>query len=862
VSRFDRDLADEIQDFLERATAAHIARGLSPEDALRAARLELGGVTQVTEHVRSARWAQHVETFAADLRFAARRLRVAPGFTIITVLTLALGLGASTAIFSAVYPVLFQPLPYPDPGRIAMVWYRGTDGARAEQTFGTHRELVERVRGFEMLAAMKPWQPTLIGLAEPERLEGQRVSAGYLDVLGVKPAMGSAFTATDDRAGGANVVVISDALWRRRFNSDRAIVGRSITLDDDLFVVAGVMPPSFENVLAPDAEIWAPLQYDMSQGRAWGHHLRIVGRLRPGTRLEDARRELDAVARAPIAEFPRQPWAAAEQGFIANSLHDEVTRGAKPALLAILGAVVLVLVIACVNVTNLLLARDARRHGEFALRTALGAGQSRLIRQLLSESMVLAVLGGAAGSAIAVAGMRALVALSPAKVPRLDAIGVNGAVLAFGVVITTLVGLMCGMIPAIQAARSNPQAALQAGTRRMAGGSRRTRSVLVVAEVALALMLLVSSGLLLRSLERLFAIDVGFDESRLLTLQVQTAGRRFATNSTTYQFFAQTLDAVRQLPGVAGAALTSQLPLGGDRDLYGVRFEPAPADDPGELGGTFRYAVSPGFFETMGLPVQRGRALDARDRAGAPLAAVISASLAQRRLAGRDPLGRRLIIGSGEPYTVVGVVGDVKQQSLASNDADAVYVTATQWRFADNAMTLVVRARDDATALAPAVRQAIWAVDKDQPIVRVATMDALIAASAAERRFALRVFQAFALAALVLAATGLYGVLSGSVTERTREIGVRAALGASRGSLLGLVVRQGMTLTGLGVAIGVGGAVAATQAIASLLFGVSPLDPLTYLGVITLLAVVALLASAVPAWRAMRVDPATALRAE
>jgi putative ABC transport system permease protein len=367
---------------------------------------------------------------------------------------------------------------------------------------------------------------------------------------------------------------------------------------------------------------------------------------------------------------------------------------------------------------------------------------------------------------------------------------------------------------------------------------------------------------LLRSLERLFAIDVGFDESRLLTLQVQTAGRRFATNSTTYQFFAQTLDAVRQLPGVAGAALTSQLPLGGDRDLYGVRFEPAPADDPGELGGTFRYAVSPGFFETMGLPVQRGRALDARDRAGAPLAAVISASLAQRRLAGRDPLGRRLIIGSGEPYTVVGVVGDVKQQSLASNDADAVYVTATQWRFADNAMTLVVRARDDATALAPAVRQAIWAVDKDQPIVRVATMDALIAASAAERRFALRVFQAFALAALVLAATGLYGVLSGSVTERTREIGVRAALGASRGSLLGLVVRQGMTLTGLGVAIGVGGAVAATQAIASLLFGVSPLDPLTYLGVITLLAVVALLASAVPAWRAMRVDPATALRAE
>ena len=858
----DRDIADEVQDYLERATAAHIARGLPPDEARRAARLELGGVTQVKEQVRSARWQQHIETFGADLRFAARRLRSAPGFTIITVLTLAVGLGAATAIFSAVYPVLFQPLPYPGAGRIALVWYRGADGARADQAFGTHRELVARVRGFEMLAAVKPWQPTMIGPAEPERLEGQRVSAAYFDVLGVKPALGNTFTAADDRPGGANVVVLSHALWRRRFNADRAVVGRPVTLDDDLFVVSGIMPPDFENVLAPEAGIWAPLQYDISQGRAWGHHLRVVGRLRPGIRLDDARRELNAVAQAPVAEFPRPPWAAAERGFIANSLHDEVTRGATPALLAILGAVALVLAIACVNVANLLLVRDARRHGEFALRAALGAGQNRLMRQVLSESILLAVLGGVAGTAIAAAGVRALVALSPHGVPRFDAIGVNGAVLAFGFAITTLVGLACGIIPAIHAARSNPQAALQAGARRMAGGPRRTRSILVVVEVALALMLLVSSGLLLRSLERLFAVDVGFDQSRLLTLQVQTSGRRFDTDSTTYRFFAQMLAAVRQLPGVVSAALTSQLPLSGDRDVYGVRFDPAPVDDPGEVGGTFRYAVSPGYLETMGLSLRRGRALDERDRAGAPLAVVISESLAKRRLGERDPLGQRLTIGSGALYTVVGVVGDVKQQSLALNDADAVYVTATQWRFADNAMTLVVRARDDAGALTAAVRRAVWSVDKNQPIVRVATMDALVAASASERRFALLVFEAFALAALVLAAAGLYGVLSGSVAERTREIGVRAALGASRGSLLGLVVRQGMTLTGLGVAIGVAGAVGATQAIAALLFGVSPLDPLTYLGVIAILAVVALCASAVPAWRAMRVDPASALRAE
>jgi putative ABC transport system permease protein len=375
-------------------------------------------------------------------------------------------------------------------------------------------------------------------------------------------------------------------------------------------------------------------------------------------------------------------------------------------------------------------------------------------------------------------------------------------------------------------------------------------------------VLLVGSGLLFRSLERLLAVSPGFEASGLLTMQVQTSGLRFDDDSTTNRFFSQALEAVRRAPGVRAAALTSQLPLSGDVDRYGVRFDPSPSDDPGEVLGTFRYAVSPGYLETMGIPLRRGRSLDERDRAGAPRVALISESMAKRRLPGLDPIGRRLRIGDGPPYTIVGVVGDVRQLSLALTESDAVYVTASQWRFADGAMSLVVRPRDGGAALAPVVRRAIWSVDKDRPIVRVATMSDLVAASGAERRFTLILFEAFALTALALAAAGIYGVLAGSVVERTRELGVRSALGASRRDILALVIGQGMALTGLGVAIGVAGAAVATQAIVALLFGVSRLDPATYLGVIALLAGVAMTACAVPAWRAARVDPASTLRSE
>ncbi len=797
-----------------------------------------------------------IGTLLADLRYACRRLRRAPAFAAISIATLALGIGATTAIFSAVNPILFEPLPYPDARSLIAIWYAGADGGRFDQTFGTFREVTQRSRLLRDVAVMKPWQPTLTGSDQPERLEGQRVSASYFRVLGVGPAFGRDLETADDRLNGPRVVVISDALWRRRFGGDRGVVGRQLTLDGDDFTVVGVMPPTLENVLAPSAELWAPLQYDMSLGSAWGHHLRMVARIRSGATIERAQEELASIARDPAAEFPRVPWASLAQGFITTSLQDEVTAGVRPALLAVLAAVTLVLVIACVNVTNLLLARGAARRTEMAMRAALGAAPSRLVRQLITESVLLAIIGGILGMAIAGAGLRWLIAIAPPGLSRASAIEVNAAVFAFAVILSTLVGLLVGIVPAFHATRTDLHAGVQSRT---ATGHQRTRRTLVVAEIALALVLLASAGLLLRSLQRLFAIDPGFDAANLLTMQVQTAGKKF-DKAATDRFFKQSLDAVRMVPGVVAAAYTSQLPLSGDDDEYGAHFE---GDDPNTGYNVFHYAVSAGYFEAIGIPLAHGRLLDSRDDAGAPRAVVVSASLARRKFGNRDPIGRHVSIGpSDQPYTIVGVVGDVKQASLAASEPDAVYISATQSWFVDSALSLVVRSHADAGRLTPAIKQAIWSVDKDQPILRVATMDQLLARTAADRRFALTLFEIFGIVALALAATGIYGVVSGSVAERVKEIGVRSALGASRGSILALILRQGMILTVLGILLGLLGSVAASHVLLTLLFAVTRLDPVTYASVVVLLFVVSGLASFVPAWRAARVDPCITLRSE
>jgi putative ABC transport system permease protein len=865
--KLEEQLEKELRFHLDQYASELVARGYDPVEARRAARLAVGGEEQVKEECRDARGTRWLEDLWQDFRYAVRTLRRRPGFTAVAIITLALGMGASTAIFSAVNPILFQPLPYPHAGRIMMIWDRGADGSRAYATFGTFRELQQRSRSFEALATTKACQPTLTGAAAPERLDGQCVSADYFRVLGVRPRLGRDFESSDDRVKGPKAAILSYGLWQRRFHSDGALVGRQITLDDNLYTVIGVMPRGYEDVLLSSAEVWMPLQYDASlpaEGKEWGHHLRMVGRLAAGVGAEQAGRELQAIAHAKAPEFSRPPWASIQLGFILNSLADEVTRDVKPALLAVLGAVLLLLAIACVNVMNLLLARGAQRQSEFAMRAALGAGRLRMIRQLLTESLLLATLGGALGMLVAEFGVEALVSLSPAGLPRASAIGVDGAVFGFAAGITALIGFAVGLIPAVRAYRSDLNIALRQGSRSTAGGHQRTRRALVVAEVALALVLLVSAGLLLRSLERLFSVAPGFNASHVLTMQVQTNGRRFDDDNVNRQFFAQALDAVREIPGVTAAGFTSQLPLSGDPfGVYGVRFDSSTRGNQADES-LFRYSVSPGYVEALGIALRRGRLLDAHDTQGAPVAALISESLAKRKFGGRDPIGRRFHVGPDNlPWaTIVGVVANVKQTSLAVGQEDAFYMTVAQGWFTDNVMSLAVHAQGDAKALAPAIEKAIWSVDKDQPITRVATMDALLAGSAAERRFALIVFEAFALVALVLAATGIYGVLSGSVTERLREIGVRSALGASRADIVALVVRQALTLTGLGVVLGLAGAMAASRALITLLFGVSRLDAITYLGVIALLGGVSAIAAWVPAWRAARVDPTITLRME
>jgi len=862
-SETDRELAEEIRHYHELLTSENLARGMSPAEAQRAVRLEFGSLTDVHEQVRGWGWENGVETLFADVRYAIRRLRAAPGFTVITVLTLALGIGAAASIFGAVNAILIEPLPYPDANRIVSIWDRTGDDARLEVTFGTYTEVAARNRVLESIAVLKPWQPTLPGGEEPERLIGQQVSAGYFRALGVSPARGRDFTEAEDRAGGPAVVILSDGLFRRRFGGDPGMIGASITLDDDPYTVIGVMPERFSSVLSPMAEAWAPIRYAMSEGRAWGHHLRAIGRLRPGVGLDEAARDLNAIAAAPVSEYSRPAWAQLEKGLIVRSLQADVTRGVRPTLLVILFAVVIVLAIACVNVTNLVLARTVSRRGELALRAVLGAGRQRLVRQLFTENLLLAAFSGALGLVVAMIGVHVIRGLSPAGLPRVDAIRVDGPVFAFALGLTTLSAMASGLFPALHAARHDPHGALQQASPRAGGSQGGTRSALVIAEVALALVLLVGSGLLLRSLVRLFGVDAGFDASQLVSMQVQMYGHPFDDSGAARRLFAETLEAVRRVPGVESAGLTSQLPLSGDFELYGVHFEPARADDPGEVQGSFRYAVSPGYVETMAVPLRLGRLLDDRDAEDSPPVALISESLAKRRLPGVDPIGVRLRIGGfATPYTVVGVVGDVKQMSLALSESEAVYTTAAQWSYAERAMSLVARTRGSPGALAGAIREAIWSVDRNQPIVRVATMEELLAVSAGERRFALILFEAFALAALALAAAGIYGILSGRVAERRREIGVRSALGASRASILTLVVREGMGLAVCGMAIGVTVAAAGSKAMASLLFGITRLDPITYLGTIALMGVVALLACMAPAWRAARVDPATTLQAE
>jgi putative ABC transport system permease protein len=865
----DEELDDEVRDYFERARADLIHAGHTPEEAARLARRELGDIDRAREELKAFGWENALEATLADVRHALRRLRQSPTFALVAVLTLALGIGATTAIVSTVVPVLFRALPYPGADRLVMLSDRDATGAPFDVTYGTFVEVAERSRSFDRLAAVDRWQPALSGI-EPEQIAGGLVTADYFRVLAVPPAVGRDFAASDDVPGGPRVVVVSDAFANRRFGSAQGALNQRIRLDNVPYTVIGIMPPDFVNVVLPAAQVWAPRRFRAQasyESAEWGHHMRMLGRLSPQVSLEQASMELAAIGGAPIAEFARPEWALFERGLIVDSLQGSITAGARPVLLALLGAVLLLLVIACANVANLLLARGVARRAELAVRVALGAGRGRLVRQLLTESLVLAALGGVAALGVAAAGVRGIVALAPANLPRIEAVALDARAFAFALGITALVGLAVGLVPALRGTRPDLRVDLHAGARTI-GAQHALRRGLVVTEVALAVVLLIGAGLLFRSVDRLLATEPGFDPEHALSLRIVAADYRGKSPEATAQFFNAALESVRALPGVRDAALTSQLPLSGDLEGYGLELESAAQSPANETASALRYTVTPSWFATMGIPLVRGRLLGPQDVRGAPEAVLINESFAKRWFGDRDPVGERLRVGPeiGQEDrswdVVVGVVGDVKQASLALEAPNAFYVAMGQWMWVDTVQSLVVRTDGDPAAFVPAIKAAIWSIDATPPLARVETMEAIVAASESERRFALTVLAIFAAAALALSAVGLYGVIAGSVEERTREIGLRSALGATPEQLLRLVLRQGLRVALVGIAMGLLGAAALGRGLTTLLYDTAPLDPSTFASVVALVAGISAAACAFPAWRAARVDPTIALRSE
>lgn len=800
-----------------------------------------------------------------NLRIGARMLRRAPTFTAICVGTLGLGIGATTAIFSLANPLLLRRLPYPDPGQIVMASERTDNGRPGRLGYTTFVDYTREMRTLASAAAFGSWQVTLGGAGDAERLDGERVSRDYFRTLGVQPALGRDFLAEEDTPDRHAVVILTHALWKRRFAGDPAIIGRTIQLEGSSYTVAGVMPATFEDVITPGAQIYRALGYDVSKDWACRdcRHLQMVARVRHGATVAAAHAELDAVGARLAREYPktyRSPETSVE------ALQAYITDGVRPVLAVLLGAVTLVLLISIANVTSLQLGRALRREGEFAIRVALGAGRARLAGQLLAEGMLLAVAGGVAGIGIAAVVLPALVARLPNTLPRLGEVQLDPVALGIAAFVTLVIGIVVGLVPAWRGDRAaGLSERLRPGTRLTGSARHLARTSLVVSEVAFALMLLAGAGLLSRSLLRLMSMDVGFDPSHLLTMEVQAGGPAYSEDAAVWASHDRMIAAVRSLPGVEAVATASQLPFAGNYDSYGVvaRDRPEVTEEFGP--SPQRFGVTPDFLRAMRVVLVQGRSFtDADNRQDAPMVAIVSTTFAAKMWPGGDPLGKQIRMGGPtRPWrTVIGVATNVRHTGLDDATSSQFYVPERQWYFSDNSTTLVVRTAGEPAALASSVRSAIRGVDATMPIVHLATMEQLVGATTAQRRLALVLFAAFATLALVLCGAGMYGVLATRVAERTREIGVRTALGATPRDILALIARQAVPLVVGGGVLGVIGAIALTRYLRSLLFGVEPTDPATLTAVGGVLIGIAVVACAAPAVRALRVDPARALRQE
>lgn len=810
-----------------------------------------------------------MDAWLKDLRYSIRRLTRAPGFAAIVVLTLALGIGANSAIFSVVNGVLLRPLAYREPAQLVTVehFYASLNNLEAPISVPGFRDYSARQHIFQSTAAQTGWAPSLTGKGDPARIQGTRATARLFSTLGVSPLLGRTFAPDEDQPGKPRVVVLSWGFWQRVFAGDRGVLGKTVFLDNEPYEVIGVMGPEFRAFFDGQSELWAPLVFRPEQftnDNRTNEFLSFTGRLAPGVTPTVAQRDMSAFAEQLKREYPDN--YGAQWTLLVTPLLEEGTSGIRPALYILLGAVGFVLLIACGNVANLFLARAASRAKEVAVRSALGAEWWQLVRQLLTESVVVSVAGGIVGLALSWLALRALVAFNPTNLPRVQDIRIDPAVLIFTFALAIVTGLVFGLAPALQAVRTNLQATLKEGGRTSGGGSgHNVRRALVVAETALALTLLAGAGLLIRSFARIQGIDPGFQAERVLTFNLSLPNTKYPSDTQRIAFFEQLLPRLAAVPGVEAIGTTSNVPFGGNWSTgsFSVEGYQAPQGQPGPWGDI--RVVSTGFFETLRVPVRSGRVFTPQDRAGAPRVVVVDEGLVRRYWPNENAIGKRITFDDAADSTaqwleIVGVVGHTKHEGLDAEARVQVYMPLLQQGlpFSD----VVVRTRGDPEAMVSALRANVQEMDRDLPLSRVSTVERLISESFGQRRFSMFLLGLFAALALVLASIGIYGVMSYSVAQRSHEMGLRMALGAARGTVVKLILNQGLSLVALGVGIGLVGAFALTRVLRTQLFGVEATDPVTYVLVTLLLTFVAVIATLGPALRATRVDPIVALRQE
>ena len=855
------EIDEEMKAHIELEADANRERGMTPEQARRSAMESFGNVGSIRDLAYDVKGGGLLETLWQDVRYCGRMLLKHPSFTLIIVLTLALGIGANTATFSIVNAVLLRPFPYQSPEQLVMI---GEGAAGAAVSYPNFVDWKDDRNIFSSTSAVRGNENfNLTGAGEPERLQGRLVSAGFLSTLGVSPVLGRDFVVEDDRPGVTPTTIISYGLWSRRFASDQGIIGKQITLNNQSFTVIGVAARDFEFEQPADVSIPIGLSADRFKTRGSDPGIRVVARMRSDVGLQQAQTQLNVIYQRLEQEYPESNTG--RRAYL-TSLQESFVGDVRQPLLILLGSVGLVLLIACANVANLLLVRASTRRREISVRVALGASRWRIIRQLLTESVMLSLIGAVLGMLVAYWGTSLVANQLPAEIPRLSQANIDSRVLTFTIGVSVVTGFLFGLAPAIQSSRLNLTDCLKEGDRGASGGRQYLRSALVVCEVALTLTLLVGAGLLVQSFRKVLEVDPGFNARKLLTMQVSVNN---PDGNQVASFFRQLQENVTRIPGVTAFGISNGLPLGvANHPTFFIQGRPLP--EPGQETGAVRYTVSPGYFDAMGIQLKRGRVFTSQDTPDTPLVMVIDEALAQF-FQNEDPIGKQISQSrDGSPkYEIVGVVGHVEQNNLESQG-----VRTPQFYLAFNQIppdrlpgyvrriNLLSRTNVDPSSLTSAVRDQIAALNKDQAVFNVRTMEEIVGQSVAPRRFSMMLLSVFALCALALASIGIYGVMSYAVAQRTREIGLRMTLGAQRWNVLRLVIGDGMKLTLAGVLLGVVAALALTRTIKSLLFGVSATDPVTFISIALLLLLVALLACWVPARRATKVDPMIALRYE